>query len=151
MKLIDSCLKNLENEYTHITQQARCYEPVVEEIESWFYSEFNSEKAALALSVTPGLVQGILVRMNLSKEETFKVLTEPIQHLLELGWSAEGSKTIFEGLGVEYVFEKEKDPNFTERSNLHLTIRCWPHSLSTKCVRVEVGTTPKFELRCTEA
>lgn len=101
-----------------------------------------------------GQLNGIIIQIHLSKEETFKAAAPIIEWFVEEGWAQQAQYESAESGYREFTLTKEAPrPLFWTEGKAYpdrliTTIRIWPHSESRNCVRVEDGTQPKYKFVC---
>lgn len=101
------------------------------------------------LNIKDGQTQGIFVVYHLEKDETLKAVKPILDLAIKQGWDAKPSEDFMGGYGISYPFEQKIEIAGQQRT-LYLTLRVFPHPNSQVCKKVEVGTEPKYEIRCSE-
>jgi len=158
---IEKSLQEAFNRFCYSVNTTKEYEKTEHEIQEWFdtcirpvfCSEKDPRRSYLNLGFSPGSIQGWSVQVHLTKEQSFKTLTQALSELLGLGWKERMTSDVFDGMGKEYEFRKArvKTPeteNLNIQDYLYVTMRVWPPADSQFCQKVKVGVQDKFELQC---
>ena len=150
--MLNKAFKDVRDETHRMLDVIAWYTGEVKTLEPYLESHLIREKYKTywELGVLDGSLGGIFIIHHLKKEENFKSIDPLLSGLInEHGWEA-GPTEDFYGYGKTFPFKKTITIGGAPKQ-LRLNVRVFAHSESTACKKVQVGTEPKYELRCVEA